>query len=192
MTVSNGRQCWMKRKSKCSCSPTFVVSQQSTERFVANDFFQAELIDRYQWRRVGQDGQHRTETIVREVKALLEQHAAKTASIQQLSARYQLSEKHFCRVFKRHTGLSPYQYYLHFRIHRAKEMLRDTALSIREIAKMLHFETSFHLSALFKKKTGMSPSQWRRGEGQRVLTSIKQPPAIGSSRIRKGGNSRSV
>ena len=105
----------------------------------------------------------RTEIIVREAKAFLEQHAAKIANMDQLAAQFQLSEKHFGRVFKEHTGLSPYQYYLQIRIHRAKEMLLGTTLSIKEIAASLHFETPFHFSAVFKKKTGMSPSRWRSG-----------------------------
>lgn len=105
----------------------------------------------------------RNETIVREAKAMLEQHAAKLMSIEQLSDRFQLSEKHFRRLFKSHTGLSPYQYYLQTRIHRAKEMLLGTTLSVKEIAASLHFENAFHFSKAFRDKAGMSPSQWRGG-----------------------------
>ena len=113
--------------------------------------------------RCRQGGHGEYSRIVREVKVLLEQHAAKTASIKQLSVRYRLSERHFCRTFKEHTGLTPYQYYLQFRIQRAKEMLWDTKLSLKEIAASLQFENSCHFSKLFKKKTGMLPSQWRHG-----------------------------
>jgi AraC-like DNA-binding protein len=105
----------------------------------------------------------RVETVVREAKAMLEQQMAKIVTIDRLAAHFQLSEKHFRRVFKDHTGLSPYQYYLQIRVHRAKEMLLGTTLSIKEIAAALHFETPFHFSSVFKKKTGMSPSQWRNG-----------------------------
>ena len=105
----------------------------------------------------------RNETIVQEAKALLEQHAAKLMSIEQLSSRFRLSEKHFRRLFKAHTGLSPYQYYMQKRIHRAKEMLLGTTLSIKEIAASLYFENAFHFSKVFKDKAGMSPSQSRGG-----------------------------
>jgi AraC-like DNA-binding protein len=105
----------------------------------------------------------RNETIVREARTLIEQHAAKLMSIEQLSGRFRLSEKHFRRLFKSHTGLSPYQYYLQTRIHRAKEMLLGTTLSIKEIAEALHFENPFHFSKAFKDKAGMSPTQWRGG-----------------------------
>ena len=88
---------------------------------------------------------------------------AKATSIERLAQHFQLSEKHFRRLFKSHTGLSPYQYYLQTRIHRAKEMLLGTTLSIKEIAAALHFENPFHFSKAFKDKAGMSPSQWRGG-----------------------------
>jgi AraC-like DNA-binding protein len=40
-------------------------------------------------------------------------------------------------------------------------MLHGTSLSIKEIANALAFESPFHFSNTFKRKTGMSPSQWR-------------------------------
>jgi transcriptional regulator GlxA family with amidase domain len=100
---------------------------------------------------------------VREAKTLLEQHAVDAMSMGRLAARFRLSEKHFRRIFKAHTGLSPYQYYLQLRIHRAQEMLLGTTLSVKEIAASLHFENPFHFSNVFKQKTGMSPSRWRSG-----------------------------
>jgi AraC-like DNA-binding protein len=105
----------------------------------------------------------RAETVVRETKTLLEQRTTKIVNMDQIAARFQISEKHFRRLFKEHTGLSPYQYYLQIRIHRAKELLLGTTLSIKEIAASLHFENPFHFSTVFKQKTGMSPSQCRKG-----------------------------
>jgi len=102
------------------------------------------------------------EAIISDAITLLEQHAAKTISIARLSSRYQLSERHFCRVFKKHTGFTPYQYYLQFRIRRAKELLRSSSFSLKEIAVRLRFENSCHFAKFFKKKTGLLPSQWRR------------------------------
>lgn len=105
----------------------------------------------------------RSESIVREAKAILEKPTAKIVNMEQLAVGFQLSEKHFRRIFKEQTGLSPYQYATQIRMHRAKEMLLGTTLSIKEIAATLHFETPFHFSAVFKKQTGVSPSQWRSG-----------------------------
>jgi AraC-like DNA-binding protein len=84
-------------------------------------------------------------------------------SIDKIAASFQLSEKHFRRLFKQETGVSPYQYHLEMRIYRAKEMLLGTAMTVKEISARLHFQNPFHFSHAFKQKTGLSPTQWRRG-----------------------------
>ena len=105
----------------------------------------------------------RAESVVRQARTILEEHAQKLVRMDEVAAGFSMSEKHFRRLFKQQTGLSPYQYHLQVKIYRAKEMLRGTTLTIKEIAGELCFETPFHFSNLFKQRTGMSPSQWRNG-----------------------------
>jgi AraC-like DNA-binding protein len=105
----------------------------------------------------------RAETVVRQARILLEQHTQKLVTMEQVAATFSMSEKHFRRIFKQQTGLSPYQYHLQVKVYRAKEMLRGTTLTVKEIASSLCFETPFHFSNAFKQRTGMSPSQWRSG-----------------------------
>jgi AraC-like DNA-binding protein len=109
---------------------------------------------------------HRAENVVRQARMLLEQHAEKLLKMQQMAASFSMSEKHFRRIFKQQTGLSPYQYHMQVKMCRAKEMLRGTTLSVKEIAASLCFETPFHFSNVFKQRTGVSPSQWRGGGGR--------------------------
>jgi len=111
----------------------------------------------------------RAESVVRQACMLLEQHAQKLLKMEQMAASFSMSEKHFRRIFKQQTGLSPYQYHMQVKIYRAKEMLRGTALSVKEIAASLCFETPFHFSNAFKQRTGVSPSQWRGGGNRQNL-----------------------
>jgi AraC-like DNA-binding protein len=67
----------------------------------------------------------------------------------------------FRHEFKKYTGLSPAQYYINLKIHRAKEILRSSNTSIKEIAFMLHFDSPEYFTTLFKKKTGMNPTKFR-------------------------------
>ncbi len=106
------------------------------------------------------DGQYH-ELICR-AKSLLETQSGDIPSIENLATSFNLSPTHFHRIFKQHTGLSPYQYYLELRMERAKQMLHGTKMSIKEISVALAFENPFHFSRAFKRKTGMSPSQWRQ------------------------------
>jgi len=105
----------------------------------------------------------RIDAMVRRAKLILEQQPEELASMERLAAELNLSPTHFHRLFREHTGLSPYQYHLQLRINRAKEMLHGTNLSIKQIAAALGFENPYHFSKTFKKKTGMSPSKWRGG-----------------------------
>ncbi len=99
--------------------------------------------------------------LVCQAKSLMETQTEAIPSMENMAASLGLSTTHFYRVFREHTGMSPYQYHLQLRVERHKQMLHGTTLSIKEIASTLAFESPFHFSNLFKRKTGMSPSQWR-------------------------------
>lgn len=87
--------------------------------------------------------------------------AEQLPDIDALAAASGLSRSYFYRIFKECTGASPYQYHLQLRISRAKEMLRGSAVSIKEIAAVLQFPSVYQFSKIFKRKTGLSPSHYR-------------------------------
>ena len=74
------------------------------------------------------------------------------------------SEAHFARAFKQAFGVPPHRYLLTRRIERAKTLLRDTSLSITEIA----FETGWNslgtFGRIFRDVTGESPGELRARE----------------------------
>ncbi len=67
----------------------------------------------------------------------------------------------FRHRFTTHTGLSPHQYLLEFRLVRARSLLVETEFSIKEIATQTGFEDEFYFSRLFRQKLNLTPSQWR-------------------------------
>jgi len=74
--------------------------------------------------------------------------------------KLKMSSSYLGEVFKSYTGMTPYQYFLHLKVNKAKEFLEKDELSIKEIAFKLAFDDQFYFSRLFKKKTGVPPSQW--------------------------------
>ncbi len=104
-----------------------------------------------------------TYDLVRRSKAAIEEQTKSLPVIEELAASLEVSAGHLRRVFKEHTGLSPYQYHLQLKIGQAKMMLRESGLSITQIAKDLGFQNVYHFSKLFKTKTEVSPNQWRHG-----------------------------
>ncbi len=124
-------------------------------------------------------GQHRqTDSgkyeLVRRCKAAIEEQTEAMPVIEELAEALDVSAGHLRRVFKEHTGLSPYQYHLQLKVGRAKTMLRESDMAIKQIARALGLENVYHFSKLFKSKTGMTPGQWRRGG---VATSASKPQA---------------
>ena len=72
-----------------------------------------------------------------------------------------LSRYHFSRAFQRVTGLSPHAFVIDRRIERAKALIVGHDLPLAEIAKQCGFNTHGQFSTMFKRLTGLKPSQWR-------------------------------
>jgi AraC-like DNA-binding protein len=102
--------------------------------------------------------------IVRRCREILEFNAEGIIDIQEVARELDVSYQYLLSLFKKQLGMTPYQYYIQMRIHRAQELLTHSDLSIKEIASLLNFENQFYFSRFFKKKTGLTPSQWRTEE----------------------------
>jgi len=73
-----------------------------------------------------------------------------------------LSRYHFARLFKKHTGRTPYSYYLDVKIKNLQEALRNPDLSITEAFSRCGMAYSGNFARIFKDKVGMTPSQYRK------------------------------
>lgn len=90
------------------------------------------------------------------------QNAEQMIDTPQLSRDLGISHSAFRNHFKQITGLPPGQYQIHIRLNKARRLLRNSTLSIQEIAEQLGFESIYYFSRLFKKKTGCSPLAYRK------------------------------
>ena len=106
----------------------------------------------------------RSQKIVEQAKAFIEGHISTVFDLDHLGAAVGLSLPHLNEVFKSYTGMTPYQYCIHVKINRAKEILANGRCSVKEISWQVGFDDPYYFSRLFKKKTGFSPSQWAATE----------------------------
>ena len=72
-----------------------------------------------------------------------------------------LSAYRFAHNFRSAVGLPPHQYVLRTRLARAKRMLRETNLSIQEIAYAVGCQSSSRFNALFRREMGTIPTAYR-------------------------------
>ena len=73
-----------------------------------------------------------------------------------------LSKAHFTKLFKKHTGVTPHEYYINYRISKLKEKLLDTNLSIAQAFAACNMNYNGHSARLFKEKVGVTPSVYRK------------------------------
>ena len=84
-----------------------------------------------------------------------------------------ISKFHFLRVFKDITGVSPLEYRNNIRLNHVKEQLKDTDVPLCEIAENAGYTSPSYFCEAFKKKFGMSPSQYRKTAEQKRLPITK-------------------
>lgn len=71
-------------------------------------------------------------------------------------------KSHVMEIFKNHYGQTPISYYKELKIKRAAELLKNPEYTISEIAEALGFSSPYHFSSVFKKSTGLSPSDYKK------------------------------
>ena len=74
-----------------------------------------------------------------------------------------MSDFYFSRMFRRATGQSPSQYFIHLRMEMARQLLLASTLSIIEIALEVGYSSPSHFAQVFKRHTGISPRDYRQG-----------------------------
>lgn len=100
-------------------------------------------------------------SFVQQARRRLMETGSNNPDIARLARELGVSYTHFRRVFKASTGVSPRQFLINARIARAIRLLEDPLLKLGEVASRSGFSDPFYFSRLFKRKTGLSPSQWR-------------------------------
>lgn len=99
--------------------------------------------------------------LIAEVQRYLNQHLAEELSTAALAKEFHLSVSQLNRRFREFTGQSPHEYLVNLRVNRAKELLKESKLSITEIAGEVGYAYDTSFAAVFRSKVGMSPRQFR-------------------------------
>lgn len=100
--------------------------------------------------------------LVRHIALRITENPQGTPSVAELANEFGYSPDHFSRIFKAVTGRTPELYAVQARLQRARRLLRDTALSVGEVATTLGYGNIYFFSRQFKQFTRLSPLQYRK------------------------------
>lgn len=98
---------------------------------------------------------------------LMEGNLQHDLSLTDLAFKVNLSSSRLSHLFKTETGLAPSGYLGRLRIGKAKELLRTTFLSVKEIRIKVAGGDQRNFARRFKKETGLTPSDFRRREHEK-------------------------
>lgn len=103
----------------------------------------------------------KTSNSMADITSYINEHFAENLTIKELAERALLSPYHFIRIFKKQMGFTPHEYLVNTRINTAKYLLKNTPMSVKDICFYCGFASESVFCNAFKKKTGMSPANYR-------------------------------
>lgn len=95
-------------------------------------------------------------------KEVIAHHLDGELSVERIAQECSLTRSHFSRAFKQATGMAPHAWLLRMRVERAQELLRAVpTIAMAQIAQECGFADQPHLTRVFTRLTGETPSAWR-------------------------------
>lgn len=100
--------------------------------------------------------------IVTSVKDYIEDNLETTLRLDTLCRKFGYGKTYLCRLFREQTGTTIATYISERKIKRAKALIREHQYNFSEISEILAFDNQQYFARVFKKVTGMSPSEFKR------------------------------
>ncbi len=98
---------------------------------------------------------------VRNAKSFIHTHLAEPMSLEAVASAVNVSPFHFCKLFKRATGLTFTDFVNRARVEKAKRMLMKPAARITEVAYDVGFQSLSHFNRSFRRIADESPTEFR-------------------------------
>jgi AraC family transcriptional regulator, arabinose operon regulatory protein len=100
---------------------------------------------------------------ISKVVQYIEQNLGELITLEALAGLLNVTEQHFCRIFKKNMGIRPFQYIQGERIQRAKKLLIDMpGETVQQISLQAGFADTGYFIRKFKEKEGLTPQRFRK------------------------------
>ena len=108
----------------------------------------------------------KTNRLCSAVKRYIDSHYQETITLDQLSELNHVSKFHLSHAFTEEYGISPINYLISKRISEAEHLLKTTDFPLSFISSNTGFFSSSYFAQMFRKQTGMSPTEFRKKSRQ--------------------------
>jgi len=100
--------------------------------------------------------------IISEIKKLIDENYSKISNVEQISDEIHISASYAKSLFRKHTGMTIYDYLLKCRMEEAMKLLTDPGRKVYEVAEIVGYKSKPYFSEAFKKYFGKTPKEFQQ------------------------------
>ena len=108
-------------------------------------------------------GRESDHALIHRAHDLLRDAHGERINVSELASRLNVSREHLTRVFAEATGEPPYRFIMRMRLQQSCNLLKNTDLSVKEIATRMGFGSVSEFCRPFKRQLQLSPTEFRAG-----------------------------
>ena len=98
---------------------------------------------------------------IESAKIIMHENVYKDIDPEELALKLGISYSWFRKVFKEYTGYAPAKYFQELKLRKAKQLLIESSMSVKEICYELNYTSTEHFFSVFKKRTNFTPTEYR-------------------------------
>jgi two-component system, response regulator YesN len=103
--------------------------------------------------------------VITKAKNYIDTHYSRDISLDDVSREVEISPYYFSKLFKEETGENFIEYVTNIRMEHAKKLLSSSELSMKEICGEIGYADPNYFSRIFKKNIGVTPTEFKEGNG---------------------------
>ena len=103
----------------------------------------------------------KNQILIEHIRDYVESHYMEKITLQDAATQVHYSDAYFCRFFKQNFDKNFIMYLSEIRVEKAKELLSDVTVNVKDIGQRVGFRDSSYFTKVFKRVTGVTPSEYR-------------------------------